>query len=318
MRPPARIAKLATDRSQWRAVGAVLSAAGAKWLDSRGPTMGAAIAYYTAFSLAPVLVIVIAIGGMLFGEAAASGAIFAQFAILIGANGAQALETMIAGASDVGDSVLAVCIGVFLLMLSATSVFAETKSALNMIWDAPPSKHSPIIDLLRTRLTSVGVIVSLGFLLLVLMVVGAGLAAFGAWLDVFAPGFDRPAAALNLLLSLFTTFALFALIYRVLPDVYIPWREVWFGAAVSTALFHVGRWAISTYIANAKLVSTFGATTALVVILIWVYYSAQIFLFGAAVTKVVSDRRRDPALELIAGPPPRKTKSGKRRAKTAP
>jgi membrane protein len=181
-------------------------------------------------------------------------------------------------------------------------VFGEIESALNVIWGAPPTQRPPVLDLLRTRLASFGMIVSLGFLFLVLMVMNAALAAFGDWLDAIMSGLDVLMIVVNLALSLVTTFVLFALMYRVLPDIRIPWRDVWFGAAVSAALFLVGRWAISTYIASAKLVSTFGAASALVVILIWVYYSAQIFLLGAAIAKVVAERRGERAVELISKP----------------
>ena len=257
--------------------------------------MGAAIAYYTAFSLAPLLVIVIAVAGLIFGHEAASGALFQQFAGLIGADGAKALEAMIASASDVGDSTWAVVIGVGLLLFSATTVFGEIQSSLNVIWDPPPVNRPALTAWMRARLASLGMVLSLGFLFLVLMIVGTAVDALSDWLDAVAPWLKIVAIVLNTVLSVTITFALFALIYRMLPDFEIPWREVWFGAAISTLLFHLGRWAIGAYIANAKLASTFGTATALVVILVWVYYSAQIFLFGAAITKVVSERRRPQA-----------------------
>lgn len=276
----------------WRAAWPVLRDAAWRWVDRRCPSMGAAIAYYTAFSLAPVLVIVIAVAGLIFGQEAASGALFAQFSGLLGADGAKALEAMIASASDVGDSSWAVVIGVGLLLLSATSVFAELQSSLNAIWEPPPSERPALNAWVRTRLASLGMVLSLGFLFLVLMVVGTAVDAILKWLDAIAPWLPVVAIVLNTLLSVSVTFLLFALIYRMLPDFGIPWREVWFGAAISTLLFHLGRWAIGAYIATAELASSFGAATALVVILVWVYYSAQIFLFGAEFTACLGQSRK--------------------------
>ena len=273
--------------------------------------MGAAIAYYTAFSLAPLLVIVIAVAGLIFGRDAASGALFQQFSGLIGADGAKALETMIASASDVGDSIWAVVIGVGLLLFSATTVFGEIQGSLNVIWEPPESDRPAVSAWVRARLASLGVVLSLGFLFLVLMIVGTAVDALSAWLEAIAPGLGVLAVLINTLVSVSITFLLFALIYRLLPDMEIPWREVWFGAGISTLLFHVGRWAIGAYIANTELASTFGAASALVVILVWVYYSAQIFLFGACITKVVSERRR-PQAHSAASPAQRSPSAGQR------
>ena len=276
----------------WRAAWPILRDSASLWIERRCPSMGAAIAYYTAFSLAPVLVIVIAVAGLIFGQEAASGAVFTQFSGLLGADAAKALQAMIASASDVGDSTWAIVIGVGLLLVSATTVFGELQSSLNVIWEPPASERPALTAWVRARLSSLGMVLSLGFLFLVLMVVGTAVDALLKWLDAIAPWLPAVAFVLNTLLSVSVTFLLFALIYRMLPDFAIPWREVWFGAAISTLLFHVGRWAIGAYVANAELASSFGAATALVVILVWVYYSAQIFLFGATITKVVSERRR--------------------------
>lgn len=253
--------------------------------------MGAAIAYYTAFSLAPVLVIVIATAGLAFGREAAAGAIFHQLAELIGAPGAAALEAMIAGASDVGGSVVATVAGVALLALSATTVFIEVQSSLNVIWQVGAPSGGMLLSELRGRLASMGLILSLGFLLLVFMVVSAAIAAFGHWLDAIAPGFELLLWCADAATSFVATFCIFALVYRVVPDVFIAWRDVWFGAMITALLFLGGRWFIAVYIANAPIASTFGTASAFVIVLLWVYYTAQIFLFGAVVTKVVATRR---------------------------
>ena len=262
------------------------------WSTDYAPSMGAAISYYTVFSLAPLLVIVIAIAGAVFGREAVQGLISAQLAGLVGASGAKMVEGLVAAASDTNRGLVAGLISVVVLVLGATSVFTELQSALDRIWKVPESKKpSGIWGLLRERLLSFGLILGVAFLLMVSLVVSAGLAAFGAWTGGLMPGWEVLLQLLNTVVSLGILTVLFALIYRFMPSTTVGWRDVWVGAFVTAVLFEVGKLAIGLYIGKSHMSESFQAAGALVVLLAWVYYAAQIFLLGAEFTKVYSDAR---------------------------
>jgi membrane protein len=268
------------------AAGLVKKAAFA-WLDDYAPSMGAALSYYTLFSLAPLLILVIAIAGMVFGEEAARGQIVGQLQGLIGEDGARAVQGLLESASKPGRSATASLLGLVTLLLGATSVFAELQSALDRIWRAPqmPSING-LWALLRARLLSLGLIASLGFLLLVSLVISAGIAAAGKWWGGLFPGWEVAFETVNSILSFGITTVLFAMIYRILPRVRVAWRDVLTGALATAALFTAGKFGIGFYLGTAGVASGFGAAGSLVVLLIWVYYSAQIFLLGAELTWV--------------------------------
>jgi membrane protein len=246
-------------------------------------TRGAAIAYYTIFSIAPLLIIVIAIAGLAFGRDAAEGAVVGQLSGLMGEQSATVLQSMITSANNWGSGVLATVIGLVTLLLTATGTFAEIQSALNAIWKAAPSAN--LSDIVRARLLSLGLVVTLGFLMLVSLVVSAGLAALGSYLDYLLPGAQILIAVANFVLSLAAIAALFAVIYKILPDKPISWRDVGVGAVATALLFVLGKSLIGFYIGNSGVASSYGAAGALLIILLWVYYSAQVFLLGAEFTK---------------------------------
>jgi membrane protein len=246
-------------------------------------TRGAAIAYYTMFSLAPLLIIVIAIAGLAFGRDAAEGAIVGQLSGLMGEQSAAVLQSMITSANDWAAGILATIIGVATLLLTATGTFAEIQSALNAIWKATPSAN--LSEIVRTRLLSLGLVVTLGFLMLVSLVVSAALAALGSYLDYLMPGGQILVAIANFVLSLTIISALFAAIYKILPDKPISWRDVGVGAVATALLFVLGKSLIGFYIGSSGVASSYGAAGALLIILLWVYYSAQVFLLGAEFTK---------------------------------
>jgi membrane protein len=276
-------------------VVAVVSRAGAAWVADRAPSMGAAIAYYMVFSLAPILVLVIAVAGLAFGEAAARGAIVEQLGGLMGQEGAAALEVMIRGAGRRGAGLVATVVGTAALLLAATAVFAELQASFNLIWKAGPSVHKKLTGLLRARLIGLSLIVAIGFLLLVSLVVSAALSAFGEYLDTIFPGLHAIVQSLHWASSLAVTGLLFAMMFKILPDKRVEWREVWHGAAVTAVLFTVGKYLIGLYIGSSRVASTYGAAGALVVILLWIYYSAQIVLFGAEIARawaVETEQRR--------------------------
>jgi membrane protein len=246
-------------------------------------TRGAAIAYYTMFSLAPLLIIVIAIAGLAFGRDAAEGAIVGQLSGLMGEQSAAVLQSMITSANNWAAGILATIIGVATLLLTATGTFAEIQSALNAIWKAAPSAN--LSEIVRTRLLSLGLVVTLGFLMLVSLVVSAALAALGSYLDYLMPGGQILVAIANFVLSLTIISALFAAIYKILPDKPISWRDVGVGAVATALLFVLGKSLIGFYIGSSGVASSYGAAGALLIILLWVYYSAQVFLVGAEFTK---------------------------------
>jgi membrane protein len=263
----------------------------AAWVDDYAPSMGAALAYYTMFSLAPFLILVIAIAGLVFGADAARGQIVAQLRDLIGEEGAVAVQALLASASHPTKSIMASIIALLTLLLGATSVFAELQSSLDRIWRAPALQQSTgLWGLLRQRLLSFGMIVSIGFLLLVSLVVSAALSALDTWSGGILPGWAVLLQIANLVASFAITTVLFAMVYRILPRVWVAWGDVWIGAAVTALLFSVGKLAIGVYLGKAGLTSGFGAAGSLVVILVWVYYSSQVFLLGAEFTWVFAHR----------------------------
>ena len=257
------------------------------WVDDDASSMGAALAYYTIFSIAPLLLIVIATAGWVFGAEAVNGEIFRQLRGLIGEEGAIAIEGLIKSASEPGKGIVATIIGLGLLLVGATSVFVELQGALDRIWRVPASKKgSGFWNLLRARFLSFGLILGLGFMLLVSLVISAALAAFGAWWGALMGGWEVLLQTLNLVISYALTTILFAMIYRFMPRARIAWRDVWVGAAVTALLFEIGKLLIGLYIGKSGVTSAFGAAGSLVVLLVWVYYSAQVFLLGAEFTWV--------------------------------
>ena len=263
------------------------------WSNDYAPSMGAAIAYYTVFSLAPLLVIVIAIAGAVFGRDAVQGQISSQLSGLIGQSGANMVQGLVAASSDTNKGLIASLISIVVLVVGATTVFAELQSALDRIWKVPEAaKPSGIWGLLRERLLSFGLVLGVAFLLMVSLVISAGLAAFGTWAGGLMPGSVVLLEVLNMVVTLALLTVLFALIYRFMPSTHVSWREVWVGAFVTAVLFVIGKLAIGLYIGKSGMSESFQAAGALVVLLAWVYYAAQIFLLGAEFTKAYADADR--------------------------
>jgi membrane protein len=262
------------------------------WLDDHAATMGAAIAYYTVFSLAPMLVMVIGVAGLAFGREAAEGALFGELAELIGPDSAQALQALLRGASSTRSGIVATAIGIGALMIAATAVFGQLQSALNIIWKAPATGNLSVWYLLKSRLLSLFVILVTGFLLLVSLAIGTALTAFSDHLERISADLSTILRIVHLTLSSGFTTVLFATIFKILPDHPVEWEEVWLGAAIAALLFTVGKHLISLYIGSSNMASTYGAAGALIIVLVWVYYSAQILLLGAEFAKAHSDQRR--------------------------
>ncbi len=284
------------------------------WQADYAPSMGAALAYYTVFSLAPLLVIVIAIAALIFGDEAARGAIMDQASGMIGENGAKAIEGMLASAQKPKQGMIASALGIVVLVIGATTVFSELESNLNRIWKVEPDKGSGVWHFLHTRLLSFGMILAVGFLLIVSLVVSAAIAAWGKYWSGWFGGFEAALHAANFLIPLLVLTVLFAIIYKFMPRVSIRWRDVWIGALVMSLLFSLGKFLIGLYIGKSGVESSYGAAGALVVLLVWVYYSAQIFLLGAEFTRVYAESHGSrKAPKPGTGPnerPPRHRKAG--------
>jgi membrane protein len=261
------------------------------WWRDDGLRLGAALSYYTVFSLAPVLILSVAVAGFAFGAEAASGRIVAELRGLMGPDGASAIQTLIERASlRPGAGWSATLFGVATILFGASGAFAELQHALNSIWDAKPPRRSSWLVILRTRLLSFSMVLAIGFLLIVSLVVSAALAALDDLVgDV---GRLQPVlAAVNGVLSWAVIAVLFALIFRVLPDTRIPWRDIWPGAAVAALLFVLGKFAIGFYIGNTAVASVYGAASSLAVLLVWVYYSAQSLFLGAELSQALCRQR---------------------------
>ena len=272
--------------SRWpRRLGEVLVASLKGWIAHRAGSKGAALAFYTLFSMAPILILAIAAAGYFFGAAAARDEIFAQVEGLVGTNGARTIQALLAGARDPGSGLAATLVAAVLLLAGAASVFVELKASLDEIWGVDPPKGRAVIAFLRARLHSFGMVLVLAFLLLVSLVMSAAFAV----LERYAGGIWSGSYEVFALLSSTVAFAviasLFAVIYKVLPEAPLSWGDVAIGAIFTAFLFTLGKYAIGLYLGRGAVASSFGAAGSVVALLLWVYYSAQIFFLGAEFTR---------------------------------
>lgn len=262
----------------------------ASWSADYAPSMGAALAYYTVFSVAPLLLIVISVAGLVFGQEAARGEIFSQLSGLMGPQGASAVQGLLEAVNKPREGIIATLVGIALLILGATTVLGELQNALDRIWRAPVRPSGGWLRLLTGRLLSLGMILGIGFLLMVSLVASAALSALGKWWAPLFGGWALLAQWVNFALGFGLVTLMFAFIYKVMPRARVAWRDVWVGAAVTALLFSIGKQLIGLYIGTSSVASGFGAAGSLVVVLVWVYYSAQIFLLGAEFTWVYAHR----------------------------
>jgi membrane protein len=258
----------------------VLKTAVDQWFRHRSARLGAALAYYSVFSMGPLLLIVTSVAGLVFGTDAVRGSLSAQFRSLLGETGSRAIEAMLAGASSAQSGHLAAIAGIALLLVAALGVVAQLKDAMNTIWNVEEPSEAGLWWYVRTYLVSFAGILGLGFLLAISLVVSAGLAALSASSSAAA----AIGEAINFVASLAILTALFAMLFKWFPDTEIAWTDVLPGAATTAVLFNLGKFCIGWYIGTQGLQSTYGAAASIVVLLIWVYYSAQIVLFGAEIT----------------------------------
>ncbi len=266
--------------------------AGEGWIDDRAASMGAALAYYTFFSMAPLLLIVISVAGLLLGREAAQGQLMAELSGMVGQQAAASIQSLIASASEPADSWWGTLLGIGVMLVGATTVFAELQDALDQIWEAPQRPTGGgLWALLRARVLSFGLILGLAFLLMVSLVMGAVIAALGRWWSDTLGEWAWLAQTLNLGLGFVISAAVFAMIYKLMPRAYVEWKDVWVGSLVTALLFSLGKALIGLYLGASGIASAYGAAGSLVLVLVWVYYSAQIFLLGAEFTWVYANAR---------------------------
>jgi membrane protein len=255
----------------------------------KAPRLAAALAYYTAFSLAPLLVVVVSVAGLLWNREAVQDELDNQIRSVVGVEAADAIQEMVANADQPQVGVLATVIGVGTLVLGALGAFGQLQDALNTVWGVQPKPTpgvSGILSMLRGRLLSFTMVLGIGFLLLVSLALSASLAALGNWIGRITPMSETILQFINFIVSFVVVLLLFAMIYKILPDVHIRWRHVWVGAAVTSLLFSIGKYLIGFYLGSSSVASSYGAAGSFVVLLLWIYYSAMIFLFGAEFTQV--------------------------------
>jgi membrane protein len=269
-----------------RLFGAALAA----WWNDNVPRMGASLAYYTLFAIAPVLLVATAVAGLVFGEEAVRGELVGQIDQLVGRDGGRAVQALVEGASRRDSGLVASVVGAVTFLLASTGAFLELQAALDDIWHVKPRPDLNLRAFLADRLRSFGLVLAIGFLLLVSLAVSAAIAAASSWLGRLAPELPLLWNVVNLLTSLLVTWALFMMLYSFLPDVRLEWRDVAVGAFVTAILFTLGKQLIGLYLGQSAAASTYGAAGSVVLLLLWVYYSSQIVLLGAEFTRVYADR----------------------------
>lgn len=261
-----------------------------EWSEDKVPQLGAALAFYTALSIAPLLIIALRVAAWFFGEDAARGEIFAQARSMVGTDGAQAIQDMIQNADHPARGTVATILSVVTLLLGASGVFGQLQDALNTIWEVKPKPNLGIWGFIRTRFLSFAMVLGIAFLLLVSLLLSSALAFMTSFLDRMPEQFQFLAQALNFVFSTAVITLLFGLMFKFLPDVKMAWRDVWLGAFVTAVLFSIGKILIGLYLGHSSMASSYGVAGSFVVLLVWVYYSTQILFFGAELTQVYANR----------------------------
>ena len=263
---------------------------GKEWVDDGAARLGAALSYYTIFAIPPLLVIIIFIASLVFDEKMVQGALFGQVGGLIGEKGAEAIQSALTASNPQKQGMIASVLAVLMLIVTSTGLFIELQTALNRIWDVETKPGQGLKGFIKNRLISFAMIVAIGFLLVVSLVVSAAISILSEYFSTLVPGLDVLWTIINLALSLAVITALFAMVFKVLPDVKVAWRDVWIGAALTAFLFTAGKFLLGLYLGKNATVSAYGAAGSVVLILLWVYYSAQILFFGAEFTQVYANR----------------------------
>ncbi len=275
----------------WITPVALVKQAAVDWVDDQAPQLGAALAFYSALSISPLLVLLLAIAAFFLGPDAAAGRLDDQFRPLVGERGADALQDLISSADRPTAGLMATFLSLATLMFGASGMFGQLQTTLNVIWEVKPQTGGGVWGFLRQRFLSMTMVMVVAFLLLVSLVVSATLASLGGVLERLPIAAERVAWSLNAVVSFLIIAALFAMLFKYLPDAIIAWRDVWFGALVTSGLFLIGKTAIGLYLGRSSMASSYGVAGSFVVLLLWVYYSSQIFFFGAELTQVYARQR---------------------------
>ena len=278
-------------RSRTPAIVRIFGTALKAWWDDDAPRLGAALAYYTLFAIAPVLLVATGIASLVFNTDAVRGEIVNQLDQLVGREGAHAVQSLLDGASQQRAGIIATTIGGVAFVVAATGAFLELQAALNTVWRVKPNPNAHLKAFLIDRLRSFGLVVAIGFLLMVSLAVTAALAAFSAWLSRDSSSVPLVWSGMQVLVTLIGTTSLFALLYRILPDVHLGWRDVTMGAFVTAVLFTLGQQLIGLYLGQSSMAASYGTAGSLMILLLWVYYSCQILLLGAEFTRVYAEHR---------------------------
>jgi membrane protein len=268
----------------------LLKETGSEWIDDNAPRLGAALSFYTIFAIPPLFVIVLFIAGLWFGEQSVRTQVFEQLGGLIGQTSAEALQSALVSQQQESRGLIASIIAIVTLVITSTGLFIELQSALNWVWGVKEKPGQGIRGFIRNRVLSFTIVIGIGFLLLVSLILSAALAAFSQYLSVLVPGLGALSLVANVAVAFAVITLLFAMIFKVLPDVKIAWRDVWIGAALTALLFTAGKFALGMYLGKSEVASAYGAAGSLVIVLLWVYYSAQILFFGAEFTQVYANR----------------------------
>jgi membrane protein len=276
------------------------------WNRHEAPRLGAALAFYTILSLSPLLILVVALAGFIFNQSTAQAHILSEVRGMIGSEGGKAIESMLANAQKPATGILGGIVGLLSLLFGASGVFTELRSALNLVWDVKPEQTSGVVALLRERFFSFGMVLSIGFLLLVSLVVSTALAAAGKFFGGLLPIPSPVLAILNFLLSFIGVAVLFGLIFRFVPEARVRWQSIWPGAVMTAIFFTIGKTLIGLYLGKSSVGSPYGAAGSVIVVIVWVYYSAQIFFFGAEFTHAYAEQEL-PATQDASGAVIRKT-----------
>ena len=279
----------------YKTIWPMLTKAFTAWNEHEAPRLGAALAFYTILSLAPLVILAIAIAALIFGHSTAQTQLLAQVEDMVGHQGSEAVKGMIEHAQEPGSGMFASIIGVITLLFGASGVFGELRSALNLMWGVKPELGAGIWGTIKQRFFSFGMVLAVGFLLLVSLVISAALAVLGKFFGGFLPMPEFVLNAINFVISLAGIAVLFALIFRYVPETNIAWKNIWIGSAATALLFSIGKFLIGLYLGKAAVGSAYGAAGSLVVIIVWVYYSAMIFLFGAEFTHELDSDDSGPA-----------------------
>ncbi len=269
-----------------KTVWGLLKDTASDWQEDKADRLAASLAFYTVLSLAPLVIIAVAVAGLAVGEEAARGQLSGQIAALVGPDAAAAIEGILANAQKPSSGVIGTVVGAAVLLVGASGVFGELQDSLNTIWEVTPKPGRGVWGVVRDRFFSFTMVLGVGFLLLVSLIVSTALAAAGKVLSGALPGGEALWGVVNVAVSFAAVTTLFALIYKVVPDVKVRWGDVWVGALVTALLFTLGKFAIGLYLGKSTVASAYGAAASVVVITVWVYYSAQILFVGAEFTQV--------------------------------